>query len=123
MDTVKLKPDLHERLAQDAVQEARTVDDLVNEAVEHYLLERQRAKIERETAAFEALYPQLREQFLGEWVAFHNQKLVDHDTDRSALYQRVRKAYGKISVLIRQVTEQYNDEIWIRTPSTGKVEP
>lgn len=111
------------RLEQDAVQEARSVSEIVNEAVERYLHERQLAQLDAEIAAFEKLHPELRQKYLGEWVAVHEQKLVDHDNDRAALYKRVRAAYGRTAVLIRQVTEQPDNEIWIRTPSTGKVEP
>jgi hypothetical protein len=37
MSAIVLRPDLQERLERDAELEARTVSELVNEAVEHYL--------------------------------------------------------------------------------------
>ncbi len=117
-----MRSDLRETLEKDARQEARrSVNDMVNEAVEHYLRERQRAKLDREIPTYEAMHPELRQKYLGQWVAVHNQKLVDHDSDGVALYRRVRARYGRISVLIRQVTEQPIEEVWLRTPSTGKV--
>ena len=118
---ITLKPDLLETLAKDAEQESRSVNDIVNEAVELYLRERQRAKLNREIVAYEAMHSELRQKYLGQWVAIHQQELVDQDHDRVALYQRIRAKYGRISVLLRQVADQPIDEVWIRTPSTGKI--
>jgi hypothetical protein len=122
MDAIALRADVRETLEKDSEQETRSVNDLVNEAVERYVHERQLAKLDVEIAAYERMHPELRQKYLGQWVAVHEQKLVDHDNDRAALYKRVRAAYGRTAVLIRQVTEQPDNEIWIRTPSTGKVE-
>jgi predicted DNA-binding protein len=121
METILLREDLRETLEKDAEQEARSVNDMVNEAVEHYLRERQRAKLDQEIAAYEAMHAELRQKYLGQWVAVHQQKLVDYDEDRTALYRRIRAKYGRTSVLLRQVTEQSIEEVWVRTPSTGKL--
>jgi len=121
MDTIVLRTDLRETLEKDAEQEARSVNDLVNEAVERYLRERQQVKLDQEILAYEAMHAELRQKYLGQWVAVHEQKLVDHDSDGSALYRRIRARYGQTSVLLRQVTDQPVEEVWLRTPSTGKV--
>ncbi|MCB9141978.1 MAG: hypothetical protein H6646_06845 [Anaerolineales bacterium] len=120
MDAIVLEPTLRSRLEQDAAQEVRSVNDLVNEAVAQYLRQRQQAKIDREIVAYEDMHGQLVRDHLGEWVAIHDQQLVDHDSDRVALYRRVRARYGRTSVLIRQVTTEQVEEIWLRTPSTGR---
>ena len=120
MDAIVLEPTLRSRLEQDAAQEVRSVNDLVNEAVAQYLRQRQQAKIDREIATYEDMHAQLLRDHLGEWVAIHDQQLVDHDSDRVALYRRVRARYGRTSVLIRQVTTEQVEEIWLRTPSTGR---
>jgi metal-responsive CopG/Arc/MetJ family transcriptional regulator len=121
MESITLRSDLLETLEKDAQQESRSISDIVNEAVEHYLRQRQRSKLNREIMAYEAMHAKLRKKYLGQWVAIHSEKLVDHDQDRVALYRRVRARYGRISVLLRQVTEQPVEEAWIRTPSTGKL--
>ena len=120
MDAIVLEPSLRMTLEQDAAHEARSVNDLINEAVAHYLRERQQAKIDREIAAYEAMHAELMREHLDEWVALHNQELVDHDRDRVALYRRIRARYGRTSVLIRQVLAEPVEEIWMRTPSTGR---
>ena len=121
MDTIVIRPDLYKALEQSAQREARAVSDIVNEAVEYYLREQQRAKLNREILAYEALHPELKQKYLGQWVAMHNQALVDHDSDRVALYRRIRAKYGRTAVLLRRVTEQPHEELWLRTPTTGKV--
>jgi hypothetical protein len=121
MSDMVLKENLRETLMQSAARENRSVDDLVNEAVETYLLEQQRSKLDQEILAFERLYGQLMENYYGEWVAIHDGQLVDHDIDGTALYKRIRSRFGTISVLLRRVTEDANEDIWLRTPTTGQI--
>jgi len=122
-DAIVLRPDLREVLERSAERESRTLNDIVNEAVGLYVHRMQQAKIDREAEAFERMYGSLRGKFSGKWAAVHNQQLVDHDSDSQALYRRVRKKFGRTSVLIRQVSERPVDEIWMRTPATGKRTP
>ncbi|MFP4395395.1 MAG: hypothetical protein ACLFTI_09045 [Anaerolineales bacterium] len=60
MNTIVLRSDLYRVLEQNAQEEARSVGEIVNEAVEHYLREQQRAKLNREIHAYEALHAELR---------------------------------------------------------------
>ncbi len=121
MDVIVLRSDLREILEKDAEQETKTINDIVNEAVEHYLRKQQQVKLDQEITAYEIMHSKLQQKYVGQWVAVHKQKLVDHDSDGSALYQRIRAKYGRTSVLIRQVAEQPIEEVWLRTPSTGKI--
>ena len=121
IEQIRIRPDLTETLVEDARQSAQDVNDLANEAIEIYLRERQRRKIDREIEAYVGMHKDLWERIPGQWVAIHNGELVDQDTDMGALYQRVRERYGRTSVLIRQVKESPEEVIWWRTPSTGKL--
>ncbi len=121
LEQIALREDLGIQLLQNATYSATSVDQLLNQAVEEFLLNQQRAKIDAEVAAFVTLHPELWRTRAGQWVAIHNGKLVDADPDRVALYRRVRDLYGKVPVLIREVTTDPEQEIWLRTPSTGKV--
>ena len=120
MQSIELKPELHQSLEQVARQQASTVTELVNQAVENYLREQQRAKLDREITSFQSMHAMLKQEYLGEWVAIDQGKLVDHDKDVASLYERVRAQYGKTSVLIRQVNEIAIEQITIRTPSVGR---
>ena len=123
MEAILLPPDLQTTVKEIAAQEAKSVDEVLHEVFRSYQRQRNREKLKKEIAAYEAMHPALKEKHLGEWVAVHEGQLVDHDSDRAALYARVRRAYGNLSVLIREVTEEPSRDLWLRTPSTGKIEP
>lgn len=114
MDTIVLRNDLREMIERDAQQESKSVSDLVNEAVERYLQERHLASLDAEIEAYKRMHPDLRQNYLGQWIAVHSKQLVDHDSDGTALYKRIRAKYGKAAVLIRQVTEQADEDLWFR---------
>ena len=120
-ETIVLRPDLRQTLAARAEQEARSVDDLANEAIDDYLRTRQQEKLDREIVAYTQMHPELWRNLPGHWVAFHNGEMVDTDPDQAALYRRVREKYGRTAVLIRQVRQDANEELWMRTPSTGRI--
>ena len=122
-DGIVLRDDLREILESNALQESRSLNDIVNEAVGLYVHRMQQAKIDREVEAYERMHSKLRDRFLGQWVAIHDQQLVDYDADREPLYRRIRNRFGRTSVLIRRVSESPIHEIWMRTPSTGKRAP
>jgi Family of unknown function (DUF5678) len=121
MSVITLRPDLVTTLEQDALQAQKSVSDFVNDAIAYYIQARQQEKLTSEIAAYESFHTELKQKYLGQWVAIHNQQLVDHDVDRVSLYRRIRQQYGKTSVLLRQVEEYPAAEIWWRTPNTGKV--
>ncbi len=122
METIELRSDLREMLERDAARESKSVNEVVNRAVEFYLREQQRKKLAKEIETYEAMHAELKEKYFGQYVAIHEQKLVDHDRELAPLYRRVHARYGKISILMRQVKEQPVEEFWMRTFSTGKIE-
>ena len=121
MATLVLNPELFESLTDTARQARKTVDELVNEAVKQYLANHWREQLEQEVAAYEAMHSVLWRTHAGEWVAFHDRTLVDHDVDKANLYRRVHDQFGRVPVLIRRVKADPVEEIWLRTPSTGKI--
>ncbi len=123
MDAILLPNDLQVAVTHIAEQEAKSVEEVLHEAVRHYQRELNREKLKREIAAYEVMHHQLKEKFLGEWAAVHEGQLIDHDPERAALYARVRQRYGRLSILIREVTETPSRDLWLRTPNTGKSEP
>jgi hypothetical protein len=122
-DDIQLRPDLSEKLQENAYQSQKSVSDLVNEAVEHYLYTQQRQIIDREIEAYNQMHPALWRTIPNQWVAIHNEEVVDQDPDRIALYGRVRAKYGQTAVLIRQIKADPNPEIQMRTPNRGKISP
>jgi predicted transcriptional regulator len=122
LETIELSSELQARLADSARREAKSTSDLVSEALEYYFEAQQEEKINKEIEAYEAMHTELWHTIPYQWVAIHNQKLIDRDSDRTSLYRRVRAQYGRVVILIRQVRETPTHEIWVRTPSTGRIE-
>ncbi len=75
-------------------------------------------RLEPNLAAYQQLLPQLLKTHLHQWVAIHKQELVDADTDRAALVERVR-ANGYRQFFIEQVTAEPR---FIELPSPEEVE-
>lgn len=99
-----------------AEQEDKEIEDLVSEALRQYLWEAKERKIDREMEAYRAMHAELKQRFLGEYVAIHNGELVDHDADRRALSRRVRQKYENVAVLITPVEEEPEREFLMPSP-------
>ncbi len=119
--TIPLAPELTESLESAALQSQRSVNELIQEAVRHYLAARWRTQLEQEITAYEAMHAELWRDLPGMWVAIHDGELVDQDRDKAALYRRTCDRFGGIPVLMREVKAEPTEEIWLRTPSTGRL--
>jgi len=119
--TGALPQDLAESLASAADQMETSVEAVIQEAIRQYLATRRRKQLEQEIAAYEAMHARLWQAMPGMWVAIHGGELVDQDRDRVALYRRIRDRFGRIPVLMREVKAEAVEEIWLRTPSTGRL--
>ena len=58
---------------------------------------------EIQKALYETAKPQLIEQYLGEFIAFEDGRVLDHDLSEQKLVQRVYQHYGYRDLLIKQV--------------------
>lgn len=59
--------------------------------------------IDREKQAYLRMHKQLWEQYALHYVAIKGGQLVDHDTDKLALYARIEQRYPNQFVLMRRV--------------------
>ena len=108
---------LLEELEQVATVQKTTPEELLNKAVSQFLYKVALEKMKTETTAFERMYDQLVAQYLGQHVAIHNGELIDHDADLLALRKRIRQRFGRMPILLRQVTpERELPELLIRRP-------
>lgn len=117
---LSLRPDLQMELIQMAKVTDVDIPTLLDRAVRDYLDRLVEQKIIAESKAFRAMHAELLERYRGEYVAIHSGEVVDHDVDLCALNRRIRAQYGRIAVLLQQVTEQPEIELVIRSP---KLEP
>jgi hypothetical protein len=116
MYTVALRNDLRSILEKEAEAQKRTIAEIVDEAVQAYFLQRDRAKIAAEQAAYEQLHSELKRTHFGQWVAVHDGQVVDTGTDNVALHRRVLARYGDTAILITQVEDSPRREIQVRSP-------
>lgn len=62
--------------------------------------------LDRQEALFDAAKPKLLQTYPGEFVAFENGTVLDHDQDEQALAQRIFSQTPNQDILIRQVLDQ-----------------
>lgn len=99
------KQELVQRLKQVATDENTTPEALLDAAVGEFLDKWVNQKIQAEISAFAELHQQLVDRYLGDYVAIHNSQMIDHDVDLRTLHLRIRHRFGRMPVLIRQVTQ------------------
>ena len=104
MEKLTLSPSLTQEIQAEARAARKSVEELLAEALQQYRLEAQRQKISQEAEWWDHVSLETRKKYAGEYVAIHQQKVVDHDPDRAALYDRVRAKYGNLAVLIAPAT-------------------
>ena len=100
METLTLPPSLTQEIQVEARAAQKSVEELLAEALQQYRLENQRQKISQEAEWWDHVSLETRKKYMGEYVAIHHQKVVDHDADRATLYDRIRTKYGNVAVLI-----------------------
>lgn len=108
MNIVHLDPELSERIA--ALKHAGEdfeirIQSAVNKAVNDVLDEWIDQKLDQERFAFETQHAQLVETYLGQYVAFHEGKLIDADESERQLYIRIRQQFPHTVVAIFPVDE------------------
>ena len=114
--TVTLQPDVANQIAEIATQQHETIDSLVDVALRNYMMNYRRDKIRSETDAFHRQFRILARDYLGQYVAIHNQVVIDHDPDLRALHLRVHAGLGRMPVLLKQVTGEPEHELVFRSP-------
>ena len=76
----------------------------------------ERRQMLEEEAAFEAMLTALLAQYAGEFVAIHQQQVVDHDPDELTLFDRICRNYPDEVVLIRPVLATLEPPLNFRSP-------
>lgn len=104
MTTLQIPTPLAEKIEHEARTDGMAIADLLEHALKLYRLETQRQKIGAEADWWDGVSEDVRNRYRGEFVAIHRKTVVDHDRDRVALYDRVRKRYGNLAVLIAPAT-------------------
>ncbi|NOX61229.1 MAG: hypothetical protein GXP42_04685 [Chloroflexi bacterium] len=97
---LKISDELARVIEEEAQNRGVSIESFLEAALRRERTLAARRKIEREQAWWLALPLSERAKYEGEFVAVHNQRIVDHDSNEIALFERIRKKYGDSPVLI-----------------------
>lgn len=111
MPTMTIEPALYQRMMQTASTQDVTPEDVLQEALRHYFWDLDRGKIRDEARQYRQKHAQLKEAFLGQFIAIHEGQVVDHDAEFAPLYKRVREKFAPLPVMITQVKDSADEMI------------
>lgn len=77
--------------------------------------------MDKEIAAFEAMQVALLAQYLGQYVAIFQGKVVDHDADKASLLDRLAQSYPQEVVLVRHVRRTPRPPFRLRSPRLNRI--
>ena len=123
MSTITLQPRLVEQLEQVAAQRSVEAEELIEAAVRIYLRQMERETIKAEAKAFRSMHTELAENYLDQYVAVHDGKVVDHGEDFQALHSRIRQRFGRQPVLLRRVEAGPERVLTFRSPRLERGQP
>ena len=100
-----IEPQLYSRIEQAADEHKIGIGRILSDALRRYLWELDRRKISEESQVYRERHAELKEQYLGQYIAMHDGDVVDHDSDCGALRHRVRQQFRQTPVMITRVED------------------
>ncbi|MBI1879500.1 MAG: hypothetical protein HYR94_14990 [Chloroflexi bacterium] len=116
MPTISIEPSLQLKLDQIAQTIGKSPEEIVTEAINEHLERLNEQQLEAEIRAFERMHSELKNRYLGQFVAVYERQVVDSDADFERLFLRVQARFGDLTVLIRQVSALPDEEWYFRSP-------
>ncbi len=107
--TITLSNKIYQQIAKQAKQSRKNISDFVEDVVTDTFSSKinpqnpAREKMLQEIDAYKNMHASLVKTYLGKFVAIHEGQLVDYDSDKNALFFRMKKKYPNQIVLQRQV--------------------
>lgn len=120
--TITVSSKVYQKIAEQAQRKKQPVDALVHDVVANAFVEQRdavdpaRVKMLAEVAAYHAMHAQLIESHLGQYVAIFQGELVDADSDKEALFERVLTRFPNEVVMQRQVQQEAEPDLIFRSP-------
>jgi len=69
------------------------------------------------------MHAELVAKYLGQYVAIHNDQVVDHDESFQPLHARIRHRFGRQPVLLRLVEAEPKRVLVFRSPRFDRGQP
>jgi hypothetical protein len=98
-----IEAQLYSRIEQAADEQKIGIERILTDALRRYLWELDRRKISAESQVYRRRHAELKAQYQGRYIAMHGGQVVDHDSDVTALRERVRQRFGRRPVMITLV--------------------
>ena len=118
--TLTLPDEVYEQIQRTAAADQRPIaevlTDTIVQATPIFSVDARRPAMLREKAAFLEMHSQLLGQYEGQYVAIYQGQVIDHDHDVEALVRRVEDNLHDEVVLIKQVTEEPDRVLHLRSP-------
>lgn len=106
MPAITMEPELYRSIEKLAEAEQVSIDTCLIEAVKHYSWELKRRKISQESKIYQTRHRELKEKYLGQYIAMRDGQVVDNDVEFEDLLKRIREQYGDAPVLMTRVEDE-----------------
>ena len=97
--TLTLQPPLQFKLDAMVRFWRKPAEKIIEEALDERLELLNSQKLDAEIAAFEQMHPELKQRYFNQFVAIHEEQVVDSDVDFEPLFLRMQGRFGDIVVL------------------------
>jgi hypothetical protein len=114
------EPSLVEEVQRVTEQEGLDTTTFLAEAVRRHLATYRQKRIAVETEAWYRLPVAERKKYQGQYVAVYQGQVVDSDPNQLELYNRVRKQFGRQTILITEGGDQPIPVYRVRSPRRGR---
>lgn len=121
MNLIPVKPELYQRVENFAEWKNQQAAELTEDALLDYLDKLELEILTREENAYKRMFYQLLLEYEGRYVAIHDGRVIDSDTELMKLHNRVYLKISELPVLFKKVTPEPEREIVIRSPRVERI--
>lgn len=118
--TLTIPDELYQQVEYIAQTTHRLIDEVLTEtlnlAFSRIHINPHRQAMQQEIAAFEAMHATLWQQYPYQYIAIHQEKVIDHDSKQLDLIERVNQSHPQMVILIRQVQPHLPKTLRFRSP-------
>lgn len=116
MHSVTLSPELTTMLVAESERTGKPLSTLAEEWMHHQYQTYRREQLALQTKRFRANHAALYAKYPNQYVAFYNEKVLDHDDNMRDLALRVRTEHGNLPIVIAQVMPEPITGYQMRSP-------
>jgi F0F1-type ATP synthase membrane subunit b/b' len=100
MSKIILGEPLASQIRQEANAQGVDIEKYLESVLQHHRFHGQQAKVAAEAEWWSLQTDEVKSRYAGEFVAIHQQAVIDHDKDEDTLRKRIRSNFGKTAILL-----------------------